>query len=255
MPYFLHDGVNIHYEEHDSGDPVLLMPGFTESARDLSALIDALAAHYHIIAPDLRGYGRSTPQPRTYTPDFYTQDTEDMSALLRRLDTGPAHVIGFSDGGEVALLLAVMHSELVRSLVEWGAAGTLGDGAILPELDAIYNLVDAPREDMQGWREYIIRDYGEGVARRMVQGWAEASKAILARGGDLSLSRAHQIKCPALLISGENDPFATPQMTRQLAARIPNAEYSIVPNAGHAVHQEQPEWFVQRVVGFLKRKT
>ena len=68
MPWFERDGARIHYEEHGSGDPLLLLHGFTDSARELSGLIGALAPYYRVIAPDLRGYGRSEPRPRNVPP-------------------------------------------------------------------------------------------------------------------------------------------------------------------------------------------
>src|SRR3954447_8680146 len=127
MPIFEHDGVSIHYEEHGAGDPVLLMHGFTESARDLAGVIDGLAPHYRVIAPDLRGYGRSQPQPRDYPVDFYQRDARDMAALLGHLGITRAHITGFSDGSEVALLVAIQNPELARSVVAWGIAGELAD--------------------------------------------------------------------------------------------------------------------------------
>ncbi len=258
MPYFENNGARIHYEVRGEGEPVLVMHGFTESALDLEDLINAIAAQYRVIAPDMRGYGRSEPKPRIYTPDFYTEDAHEMAALLRHMGIERAHVVGFSDGGEVALLMPILYPDMVRSVVEWGAAGTLRSSepnSIAGELDQIYNMIDNPTDEMRGWADYVKEQYGEEVVRSMTQGWAEASKAILARGGDISLSRAGEIKCPTLLISGENDPFATPAMTRELAARIPNATVEIVQGAGHSVHYEQPEWFTKRVQGWLKRRS
>ena len=251
MPYFEHNGTRIYYEARGEGEPILILPGFTEDSRDLEELITELERRYRVIAADLPGSGRSGPQPRQYTPDFYQEDAHTMSALLRHLGIERAHVAGFSDGGEVALLMAVHYPELVRSLVEWGAAGTLGVGDVASVFDAISNLVDNPTDELRGWSDYLKEYYGEDVARETMRSWAEASKSIIARGGDISISRAHEIRCPALLISGELDPFATPDMTRNLASRISNATYHIVPNVGHTVHHDRPEWFRQTVLEWL----
>src|SRR4051812_5076372 len=202
MPYFDYEDGRIHYEEHGKGDPLLLMHGFTQSARDLGPLIEALAPHYHIIAPDFRGSGRSEPRPRTYTPRFYHEDAEDMAALLNHLNTGPTHILGFSDGGEVSLIMGIEHPELARAAVLWGAAGTLGNGDLAPDLDNIYNVVDNPIKDQRGWSNWLKKAYGEEAARGMTQSWATASKAILASGGDISLSRVHEIRCPVLVLAG-----------------------------------------------------
>ncbi|MEA2572854.1 MAG: valacyclovir hydrolase, partial [Chloroflexia bacterium] len=144
---------------------------------------------------------------------------------------------------------------VVRSLVEWGAAGTLGTGDMAEMLDIMYSVVDDPIDELRGWSDYIKHQYGEEAGRATLRSWADASKAILARGGDISLSRAHEIRCPTLLISGEFDPFATPGMTRNLASRIPNSTYHIVPGVGHAVHHDRPEWFNQTVLDWLGSET
>lgn len=254
MPYFERDNARVYYEERGEGDPLLILPGFTEDFRDLEEVISKMEPRYRVIAADLPGSGRSGPQPRQYAPDFYLEDVHTMIALLRHLGIEQAHVAGFSDGGEVALLMAVHYPEIVRSVVEWGAAGTLGTGEVAPTLEAIYNLIDAPTDELRGWSDYLKQNYGEDVARATMQSWVEACKAILARGGDISLSRAREIRCPTLLISGEYDPFATPDMTRDLASRIPNATYHIVPAAGHTVHHDRAEWFRQTVLDWLKRE-
>jgi len=67
------------------------------------AEIDWLATMYRVIAPDLRGYSKSHPKPRTYPKDFYRRDADDMAALIDALKLDQPHVLGFSDGGEVAL--------------------------------------------------------------------------------------------------------------------------------------------------------
>lgn len=262
MPYLEHNRTRVYYEVRGEGERILVLPGFTEDIHDLEGLISELEHSYQVVAADLPGSGadlpgsgRSEPVPRQYTPDFYLEDAHTMAALLRHLDIERAHVAGFSDGGEVALLLAVHYPGMVRSIVEWGAAGTLGTGDVAPVLDAIYNVVDDPIAGLRGWSDYIKQQYGEDAGRATLQSWTNASKAILARGGDISLSRAHEIRSPALLISGEYDPFATPDMTHDLASRIPNSIYHIVPGVGHTVHHDRPEWFTQTVLGFLKRET
>ena len=104
------------YEEQGSGTPVLVLPGFSQSIEEFSYLREALvAAGYRVIAADLPGSGRSEPQPRTYTATYYEDDARAFAALLQHLATEPAHLMGFSDGGEVSLLMATLMPE-VRTL-------------------------------------------------------------------------------------------------------------------------------------------
>ncbi len=231
----------------------MLMPGFTEGGDSLGGVTDALQAEYRVVVADLPGSGRSGPQPRAYPSSFYSDDAHTMAALLRHLGIEQAHVAGFSDGGEVALLMAVLYPDTVRSVIEWGAAGTLNGPDVPTMLAAIGHMMDDETGDLSGWRSYLIAAYGEQAARETIKSWTAASKAILTEGGDISLSCVDEIRCPALLISGALDPFAMPAMTRELASRIPNSTYHIVPEVGHDVHLQRPRWFVETVLSWLER--
>jgi pimeloyl-ACP methyl ester carboxylesterase len=164
------------------------------------------------------------------------------------------HILGFSDGGEVALLIAIHHPDVVRSVLIWGAAGGL-DAKASRVLQAIYNLIDDPTEGLHGWNEHLKRRYGERNGRAMTQSWSQASLAILDAGGDISLSRASEIRCPIMILAGERDPFTPTALVQTLAERIPNSELIEAPDAGHTLHEERPEWFTQTALAWLARQS
>ncbi|HEX2742028.1 MAG TPA: alpha/beta hydrolase [Rubrobacter sp.] len=251
MAVFEHGTSRIYYEVHGSGDPVLLLPGFAVSMTELSALREALAARYRVISADLPGSGRSGPQPREYTPAYFEEDARSFAALLRHLETGPGHLVGYSDGGEVSMLMAAMTPDLVRSVATWGAAGTIPEEQ-LPLLDAFYDVVDNPIEPLQGFSEQLKAEYGEANARAMTRSFMNAIRAIIeGGGGDISLSRAGGITCPVLLIVGEHDFFVSPALVAQVADRIPSAEVIRVEGAGHGVHEDRPEWLARTLIDWL----
>jgi valacyclovir hydrolase len=253
--WFEHGTSRIYYEDMGSGDPVLFVPGFSESIETHRTLCAALvAAGYRVLAADPPGSGRSLPQPRAYTASYYEDDARAFSALLRSKGIDSAHVVGFSDGGEYALLMAELSPGLVRSVVAWGAMGRIADpsGQLLP---AMYNVVDHPIPPMQGYREFLVGFYGEANARAMTQSAASAFRAIVdERGGDLSLARADTIACPVFLIRGEHDFFVLSPLLAELAARIPQAQVLEVEGAGHDTHNARPEWFAQTVVDWVKQQ-
>jgi valacyclovir hydrolase len=254
MSWFEHGTSRIYYEESGQGDPVLLLPGLTGRFEDLSAIREALLAPgYRVITADLPGSGRSGPQPRSYTPSYYQDDARSFAALLSHVGVGPTHLLGFSDGGEVALLIAAMTPGTARSVVAWGAAGKVvdTDGQLLSTL---YNVVDAPIPQMKGFRDFLIEAYGEDNARAMTQSVATALRAIVEAGGDISQSRAGDIKCPVLLISGEHDVFAPPAIASQMAVRLSNGEAIMVEGAGHDVHESHSAWLITTMLGWLKAK-
>ena len=101
-------GQQIYYEESGSGDTVLLMPGWAGNIAEFGELRAELASGFRVVAVDLPGSGRSQPQPRHYSPGYYTDDARALFVLLDALGVGAAHLAGFSDGGEEALLMAAL---------------------------------------------------------------------------------------------------------------------------------------------------
>ena len=250
--WFEHGASRIYYEEYGSGDPVVMLPGWSMSIDGFAALREALTPHYRVILADLPGSGRSQPQPRAYTDRYFEDDAQAFAALLDQLGAAPAHVIGFSDGGEDALLMAERTPRAVRSLITWGAIGVLSDptGQLR---QGMYNLVDHPIPPLQGFRDYLVGAYGEANARAMSQSMVSALGVIIdTRGGNLSLAQAGTITCPVLLMTGDQDMFYPPALLDQLAVRIPKAKSMVVENAGHDVHNARPEWLAQTILDWLK---
>ena len=253
MAWFEDGTSRIYYEEAGSGDGVLLLQGFASSIEDFAALKEDLAsAGYRVIAADLPGSGKSGPQPRRYSPDFYEEDALSFVALLAHLGIDAAHLIGFSDGGEVVLLIAALRPDIARSVVTWGAAGSLddSDGQLS---ESMVNVVDNPAPQVEGFRDYLVSVYGKEIARATIQSWGDALNAIVGRGGEMALSIADQIVCPVLLIAGEGDHFAPKPLLAKLAAKIATVEVVQVEGVGHDVYGERPDWMTQRLLAWLKQ--
>jgi valacyclovir hydrolase len=252
MAWFEHGTSRIYYEEEGSGDPLLLIPGITLSIQDLQAVRDALTPRYRVIAADPPGSGRSGPQPREYTAKYFHDDSRSFLALLDELKASPAHIVGFSDGCEYALVMAELQPEAVRSIVAWGSAGSV---ATPPEfLEAFGQVVDHPAPGLEPYSAYLKDTYGEENARATTQSAANAFKVMMESGGDISRKRAGEIACPALLITGEHDAmFAPPAVVSELAAAIPRAEFIEAKGAGHGVHHDSLEWLTKTVREWLAR--
>lgn len=252
MAWFNQGATRVYYEEHGRGDPVLLMPGFTASIQELSQLSKALSAKYRVIAADLPGSGRSTPQPRSYTSTYFEDDARTFIALLAELKTGPAHLVGWSDGGEVGLVMAGLKPEIARSVVTWGAKGFMAAGD-LPMLEVFGDVVDSPIPPLQEFSNYLKATYGEGNARAMTRSFVTAARAIIQAGGDIGRARAARIACPVLLIAGEEDFMAPPAHVSQLAAVVRKAEVLPLSGAGHDLHRSHAEWLSKTVVAWLAK--
>jgi pimeloyl-ACP methyl ester carboxylesterase len=253
MAWFEHGTSRIYYEETDgSGEVALLLPGLTDSIESHALLRRALVeAGLRVIAADLPGSGRSLPQPRVYSATYFEEDAGSFAALLGHLAAEPAHLIGFSDGGEVALLMTELFPGVVRSVVTWGSAGQINDPSGQLR-EAFHNVVDNPIPPLQEFSQHLIATYGKDTARATTQNAVRAMTEIIeTRGGDISLSGADRITCPVLLIAGEHDPFAPVSLLSQLAARIPDARVLEVKDAGHDVHLSHAEWLITTVVDWV----
>jgi valacyclovir hydrolase len=256
MGWFEDGRSRIYYEEAGTGDhePVLFLPGLTDSIGAHLAMRQSLAeAGFRVIAADLPGSGRSQPQPRLYSVTYFQEDAASFAALLRHLSVESAHLVGFSDGGEVALLMAELFPDVVQSIAAWGSAGQLHDPSGQLR-EAFYNVVDNPIPPLREFSQHLIVMYGKDTARAMTQNATRAMTAIIdTRDGDLSLSRADTITCPVLLITGEHDPFAPPSLLAPLAARIRHSRMIEVKGAGHDVHQTHADWLGTAVIDWLKQ--
>jgi valacyclovir hydrolase len=252
MAWFEYESHRLHYDVAGEGDPVLVLPGWGGTSDDVTVVRDALNSHFQTFAADLPGSGRSTPQPRTYTSTYLDRDADLLLAFLSEKVGSPAHVVGFSDGGEEALLMAEKAPHTIRSIVSWGSAGTVQ----VPEavINAFATLVDSPVEGFQGFSEFMVGYYGEANARVMVTSLAATMRSISQAGGDISASRAAEIVCPTLLLTGSEDMLAPPSLVRQIAEAIPAGEFVEIEGAGHAAHHERDEWLASGIVSWLMER-
>lgn len=235
----INDGAHIHYELLGVPDspPVLFMHGFTGTARSHFANeITALASFTRIIAPDLRGYGQSSPPHRSFGPDFYQRDADDMYALITHLDLYDVTVIGFSDGAESALLLAAIAPDRIKQAIVWGVCGQIS-----PEMvQRVHRWlpVDSWGDERATWKAEIIENHGIDQFGPMIEGWVHAADAISARGGDIVHHCASQISCPVTIIHGTADIGNPVPVVERLANTIPHCTLHVLDGIGHSIQDE-----------------
>jgi len=123
------DGLELYYEIHGAGEPLLLLHGAYMTIEMMAPLLSPLAASRQVIAVEQQGHGRTADADRPIT---YEQMADDNAAVLRHLGIGTADVVGFSMGGAIALQLAIRHPALVRKLVV--AAASFRSDGMQPEL-------------------------------------------------------------------------------------------------------------------------
>lgn len=255
------NGVQAWYEEHGSGEPLLLLHGLGSSSADWLLQIPVFSSHWHVIAPDLRGHGR-TPLPDSGLT--IEQMAIDMIELLERLDAHPAHVLGLSMGGCVALALALARPDEVRSLilVNTGAAIRLSGRRYLRGLARVIALLlGGPPAMARLVARGLFPDPEQALLRREAAARLSQVDVRAYLGAVRSLlrfdvrPRLAEIRCPTLVIAGAADETLGPQPTRYLADHPPNARLTIIPRSRHVTPVDQPEAFNRTVLNFLEEIT
>lgn len=246
MPYATIRGYQMYYEDHGQGDPLLFLHGGLATSADFAAAIPTYAQHYRVLANDRRGYGRSGRRDG-FEPGYLWQDTADTAAWLDGLGLSRLHVVGHSDGGSAGLLLAITRPDLVRSLVAV-AAHTHSEPRTLAGLRHLQRLL----QTSPGYRAALDRHLGPGgaaMAEVWYAHWLDPTQVTLDIRAEVS-----RIRCPTLVIQGEDDEFATPAHAEGLAAAIPGAELWLIPGCRHSPHHECREEFDRRLLEFLGRQ-
>lgn len=241
-------GAHLHYVDQGMGEVVIALHGLLGTAQiDMGDVIDALSHEYRVIGLTLRGYGESNPKPRTFPPDFYQRDAADVLSALNALQLDRVHLIGYSDGGEVALIAASEQPERIRSVAVWGSVGVVPaslrpDAAQLGAIPGIDDLRRVARE---------VHSIGE--PEQTIAEWIASYTHIIDKGGDLSLSQAHRLTMPVLLMVGDADEMAPLKDAEALVARLPYGRLEVLPG-GHAVHHEHLPALIGHLREFMSRK-
>ncbi len=242
-------GARLHYEEWNPnapGDPVVVVHGMLGTATidlaETNAYIASLG--WRVVAPTLRGYGESTPKPRDFPPRFYDRDAADVMAFCDALGIQRAHLVGYSDGGEVVLVCAGQYPERCLSVACWGAVGYFGEqmrpvaqnprmisGEAITPQDAALHGIDPVQ-------------FGRG--------WVRAVLQYIDSGGDVSLSRAANITCPLLMMLGREDRLNPAEFAQRFLNQAGHGQL-VMFDCGHAIHTEQPAAFRKTLGEFLQR--
>jgi pimeloyl-ACP methyl ester carboxylesterase len=235
------NGIRMYYETYGQGPTLVLLHGGAGSGAQFEKQIPALSAKFRLIVPDACAQGRTSDRPGPLT---YHAMAEDVRALLDRLNVRRASVLGWSDGGVVALDLAMHHPERVDRVVTFGA-NFRADGLNAP--DVAWNRTATAADFGPGMRAFYV-----SVAPDTAHYEAAMSKIIALWRDEPNWNPADlgRIRARTLVVAGEHD-VVRPDHTEALAHAIPGSTLWIVPGASHSVLQEAPEVVNPRILSFL----
>lgn len=257
-----HDGGSLHVLERGEGRPLVLLHGITLNAELWSPQLHDLAGDFRVLAVDLRGHGRSRPGRDGYGMAVLARD---IATVLTKLDLHDALVVGHSMGGMATLNFAVEHPDVVEERVAGlGLVATSGarpfHPVVVPRVVALGGLVvdrlDAGRP-VPSYRFtgndlslFLVRTaFGKdpsAAAIEQVRASIEATddtalqRSLAGIFDHDTLDRLDRVDVPAFVVVGRRDLLTPPPFARAMAERLPDAELTVLPEAGHQLMQERP---------------
>jgi pimeloyl-ACP methyl ester carboxylesterase len=264
MPTVKVGDINIYYEIHGDGEPLLMIQGYSFYSGHWMTLVPSLSREYRAIIFDNRGTGRTDKPESPYTMKMMAADAK---GLLDAIGIDKANVFGVSMGGMIAQEFALSYPDKVINLV-LGCTNCGGKESVVPTPEALAFLFSPeigklPVEERARltapwlWTKDFI-DNNPAVVDTLVavsakhptppQGYAGHGQAIISHN---TCDRLPQIKVPTLVIAGDSDTLIPNENSKIIASRIPGAELVIVKNAGHGFTQA-PE-ASRAILDFLKR--
>jgi len=259
--------LNIYYEIHGEGEPLLLIMGYGANSRWWYPQIPAFSQEYQVIAFDNRGTGQSDKPDIPYTMEMMEEDTV---GLLEAIGIDAAHIYGISMGGMIAQGFALRYPHKVMSLI-LACTTPGGRNAVMPDEEAMTLLSDTERmKDMtleEHARELLpflftqefidknperIDTFVAGMLEYVtpLHGYQRQGEAIM---GFNAYDRLPEIKAPTLVMAGTADRIIPVENSRIIASRIPGAELVLFENMGHGFVAEVVQEANEAVLDFLRR--
>ncbi|MGN6196755.1 MAG: alpha/beta fold hydrolase [Ginsengibacter sp.] len=232
--YYKVRGINIYTEQYGSGKPLLLIHGNGGSIKSMAKIIPYFSSRYRVIAADSRAQGKSTDNSDSLS---FEMMADDDAALLDQMHVDSAYVIGWSDGGIVALVLAMRHPSKVIKLASTGANLWPDSTALIPSVwkdekkyyDSLHTKIGTTAKEKNDWKIFMLD-------------WLQPN---------IPLTALHTIHCPSLIISGDRDVIVLDH-TVKIYQNIPNAYLWILPDSGHGTLIEHTDEFDKKVNEFFE---
>ncbi len=248
MPTIRANGLDIGYDVHGAGPPLVLLHGATSLGReDFAAQIPSLAKAFLVHVPDARGHGRTRWDARGGFE--YRWLVDDLTAFVNELGLDSFHLVGFSMGAMTALQFATRQPERLRTLIVVGITTHREPRASVGRrlMDPTHILERDP-----GFARALGRRHDAGQGEGAWQHLLPAIAADIASQPLLSPAELHAIDCPAMVVCGDRDPFVPTEHAAGLARQLPAGQLLIAPNCGHEVMARRPGLFNEAMGGFYR---
>lgn len=234
--YYNVRGIRMYCEVYGQGEPLLLIHGNGGSINNFIYQIPYFSKHYKVIAVDSRSQGKSTDTGDSLS---YEMMADDFAALLDAMKLDSVNILGWSDGGINALLLAIRHPEKVKKMAITGTNLWPDNTAIFQD---VLDLITPSIVQLIGKQNKTVAEKKEAKLGR-----------LLIEEPHISLASLNKITAPTFVMGGDNDVIK-PAHTLLIQQNIPNSYLWIVPNSGHSAALVYKEDFNKNVYQFIKTK-
>ncbi len=263
MPIAKLDHINIYYEVHGKGEPLLLLADIAEDSQTWQFIVSNLSKHFQMILLDNRGSGRSDSPNQPYSIEQFAIDSV---ALLDYLKIPKAHVLGHGMGGFIAQEIAIQYPERVVKLVLECTApySTIRNNQLYRLFE---NLLESGIDKKLWLRNFYHWIYSQKFLENLqfidaliefnlnypyAQSKTGFKRQIEALSKYDSRTRLSKITAETLVIIGEEDILIRAKDAEKLYQGITMASYPIfIDDCGHAIHNENPKKFAHTILSFL----
>ena len=233
--------IQIYYEIHGDGTPLILLHGGLGNADYWEKQIPALSRQYKLIVVDSRGHGRSTYSEQ---PINYSLMVSDVIALMDYLGIKKAHILGWSDGGIIGLDLAVNHPDRLIKVIAYGANyNPSGVRADIGESKKFNSYIEQASEDYK--KLSPTPKQWDAFLANISNMWSSEPNFTAEQLGSITV--------PMLILDGDNDEAIYTEHAKEMAGLIPTATLTLIPGTGHFAMWEKPEEFNKVITEFLAR--
>jgi valacyclovir hydrolase len=212
---------------------------------DFGPQLKDLASEFRVIAPDMRGYGQSRPPQRDFPRDYLQRDADDMLELMTVLGFSSFCVAGWSDGANIAVLMAITNPKCISKLVTWGGSSYIS-GEDLECFEKIRSVDLWPTSVMESLK--VV--YGDTL-QALWSGFCDWAQEIYRDGGELYRERLHLVRCPTLILHGEKDPLVPGFHPRTIHRGIAGSQLHLFARGRHNPHITHAREFNAIVRTFL----
>ncbi len=263
------DKISLNYEIEGEGDCLILIHGFSDNLSMWYNQIPEFSKRYRILSLDVRGHGKTEAPEGEFSMNLFAKD---VRALLNGLHIEKACVLGYSMGGRIALQFALDYPEMVTGLV-FANSGITGKDYQMPE-EQMREMMERRQQMMEMFKTANMETIADTMAERsMSPGIRDANPALFKKYKEIKMKNSpkyytpimqammtaaadppdlSRIKCPVLIIAGEQDGFMSLDIAEYMKKTIRQASLKVFPT-GHASALEAPNDFNQAVLDFMKR--